>query len=112
MAAQATPGHALLRHRCVRDCLRRERSTRDQHPYSRYMRDERPVAAGHPQVRASPLVPQIGLLVRLLCVSPDVDAPRSQAKLDRKSTRLKSSHTVISYAVFFLKKKTLTYSVI
>src|SRR5438034_3837095 len=81
MAAQATPGHALLRHRCVRDCLRRERSTRDQHPYSRYMRDERPVAAGHPQVRASPLVPQIGLLVRLLCVSPDVDAPRSQAKL-------------------------------
>src|SRR5919205_2912840 len=25
---------------------------------------------------------------------------------DRKSTRLNSSHTVISYAVFFLKKKT------
>src|SRR5260221_10944124 len=31
-------------------------------------------------------------------------------KLDRKSTRLNSSHTVISYAVFCLKKKkTLTY---
>src|SRR5947207_6377148 len=27
-------------------------------------------------------------------------------KLDRKSTRLNSSHTVISYAVFCLKKKT------
>src|SRR5260221_3809159 len=27
------------------------------------------------------------------------------AKLDRKSTRLNSSHTVISYAVFCLKKK-------
>src|SRR5260221_10917016 len=27
---------------------------------------------------------------------------------DRKSTRLNSSHTVISYAVFCLKKKTLT----
>src|SRR5436190_16049093 len=27
--------------------------------------------------------------------------------LDRKSTRLNSSHTVISYAVFCLKKKTL-----
>src|SRR5438034_5661338 len=28
-----------------------------------------------------------------------------QALLDRKSTRLNSSHTVISYAVFCLKKK-------
>src|SRR5437588_4800972 len=29
-------------------------------------------------------------------------------ELDRKSTRLNSSHTVISYAVFCLKKKNLT----
>src|SRR5256885_7528649 len=29
--------------------------------------------------------------------------------LDRKSTRLNSSHLVISYAVFCLKKKTQTY---
>src|SRR5438034_2317964 len=29
---------------------------------------------------------------------------------DRKSTRLNSSHTVISYAVFCLKKKTAQYS--
>src|SRR5260221_6640208 len=29
-------------------------------------------------------------------------------KLDRKSTRLNSSHTVISYAVFCLKKKKTT----
>src|SRR5438034_2033262 len=29
-------------------------------------------------------------------------------KLDRKSTRLNSSHTVISYAVFCLKKKIIT----
>src|SRR5947207_5787243 len=29
--------------------------------------------------------------------------------VDRKSTRLNSSHTVISYAVFCLKKKKLTY---
>src|SRR5260221_9132856 len=28
-----------------------------------------------------------------------------RAKIDRKSTRLNSSHTVISYAVFCLKKK-------
>src|SRR5438034_7388590 len=30
---------------------------------------------------------------------------KSSARLDRKSTRLNSSHTVISYAVFCLKKK-------
>src|SRR5438034_5197590 len=30
-----------------------------------------------------------------------------EAKVDRKSTRLNSSHTVISYAVFCLKKKKL-----
>src|SRR5947207_4983718 len=34
------------------------------------------------------------------------DAPEwQQEHLDRKSTRLNSSHTVISYAVFCLKKK-------
>src|SRR5438034_3294764 len=31
---------------------------------------------------------------------------RGEAAADRKSTRLNSSHTVISYAVFCLKKKT------
>src|SRR5438034_7947389 len=35
--------------------------------------------------------------------APEID--RSGAELDRKSTRLNSSHTVISYAVFCLKKK-------
>src|SRR5437588_10295927 len=30
--------------------------------------------------------------------------------LDRKSTRLNSSHTVISYAVFCLKKKNTSYN--
>src|SRR5437588_1016499 len=34
----------------------------------------------------------------------------SNQKTDRKSTRLNSSHTVISYAVFCLKKKTTTHS--
>src|SRR5947207_6002893 len=32
--------------------------------------------------------------------------------LDRKSTRLNSSHTVISYAVFCLKKKTQQFALI
>src|SRR5260221_7721846 len=38
-----------------------------------------------------------------LSQSPDL----KRAYEDRKSTRLNSSHTVISYAVFCLKKKTL-----
>src|SRR3712207_8790897 len=33
------------------------------------------------------------------------DAPRATWRLDRKSTRLNSSHANISYAVFCLKKK-------
>src|SRR5438132_12318560 len=33
------------------------------------------------------------------------DRRRAAARRDRKSTRLNSSHTVISYAVFCLKKK-------
>src|SRR5437870_6879236 len=32
--------------------------------------------------------------------------PRNRVVLDRKSTRLNSSHVAISYAVFCLKKKT------
>src|SRR2546430_7762889 len=34
-----------------------------------------------------------------------IDAPVHQSKPDRKSTRLNSSHSQISYAVFCLKKK-------
>src|SRR5438034_8370392 len=34
-----------------------------------------------------------------------IEVPETLDLLDRKSTRLNSSHTVISYAVFCLKKK-------
>src|SRR5688500_19166294 len=41
---------------------------------------------------------------------PDVmNKSEATAWRDRKSTRLNSSHLVISYAVFCLKKKTKTY---
>src|SRR5947207_5612489 len=40
---------------------------------------------------------------RLAAIDAVVD--RWRASIDRKSTRLNSSHTVISYAVFCLKKK-------
>src|SRR5256885_11657323 len=39
---------------------------------------------------------------------PIADPQRARGDLDRKSTRLNSSHLVISYAVFCLKKKTQT----
>src|SRR5260221_290419 len=38
--------------------------------------------------------------------APETDWAPSPWRTDRKSTRLNSSHTVISYAVFCLKKKT------
>src|SRR5260221_4953262 len=44
---------------------------------------------------------------------PGNTATVDQLEIDRKSTRLNSSHTVISYAVFCLKKKkkkTATYA--
>src|SRR5256885_10018018 len=45
--------------------------------------------------------------------TPRHDPPRGgkgfQSRADRKSTRLNSSHLVISYAVFCLKKKTITH---
>src|SRR5438132_7893573 len=37
------------------------------------------------------------------------NGPASITLLDRKSTRLNSSHTVISYAVFCLKKKNASF---
>src|SRR5256885_10470440 len=42
--------------------------------------------------------------------SPGTPSVKIGAHLDRKSTRLNSSHLVISYAVFCLKKKKKTYS--
>src|SRR2546430_12565277 len=44
---------------------------------------------------------------RRLVVGPVTGGPAA-AQIDRKSTRLNSSHSQISYAVFCLKKKTNT----
>src|SRR5256885_9497886 len=41
--------------------------------------------------------------------SGDLKSEKAGKKPDRKSTRLNSSHLVISYAVFCLKKKKYTY---
>src|SRR5688572_31873118 len=45
-------------------------------------------------------------------IGTQADPPASPAPPDRKSTRLNSSHSQISYAVFCLKKKTNTKPVI
>src|SRR5437588_8708616 len=42
------------------------------------------------------------------CPRPRGRNPHTPRRSDRKSTRLNSSHTVISYAVFCLKKKKKT----
>src|SRR5260221_3135429 len=55
-----------------------------------------------PSTRSRPRPGQITIYSILSIPTTTVGAPRS---LDRKSTRLNSSHTVISYAVFCLKKK-------
>src|SRR5256885_13110007 len=49
---------------------------------------------------ATEIVAALGAVGRLVGVSHECDFPP-----DRKSTRLNSSHLVISYAVFCLKKK-------
>src|SRR5260221_10568261 len=70
--------------------------------------------AAHVADKRKPLLPRLRSLFKTF---PDRRRPRQQsillnsfdgceARQDRKSTRLNSSHTVISYAVFCLKKKT------
>src|SRR5256885_6934040 len=52
-------------------------------------------------------------VVRLEFAGRSQGGPRSgvRHRLDRKSTRLNSSHLVISYAVFCLKKKNQYYTI-
>src|SRR5256885_11317354 len=52
-----------------------------------------------------------GQIVRQITIlSPSGNQRAEDCNLDRKSTRLNSSHLVISYAVFCLKKKTTLLS--
>src|SRR5256885_8870792 len=45
-------------------------------------------------------------------VNPPCKAAHTAVRIDRKSTRLNSSHLVISYAVFCLKKKKINQSML
>src|SRR5690606_25116599 len=66
------------------------------------------VTAAAPSLGVYVLGAALGIGATLVsALGPAVDAARSapQATIDRKSTRLNSSHVKISYAVFCLKKK-------
>src|SRR2546426_8569439 len=74
-------------------------------PYTTLFRSLRPAprlllyGAGHVGERVANIAAEIGLDATV------VDDREKFATRDRKSTRLNSSHLVISYAVFCLKKK-------
>src|SRR5256885_5103901 len=70
-------------------------------PYTTLFRSRRPPRPRGRPVRRHPLADQ-------LVGGPAGRGQGGQADPDRKSTRLNSSHLVISYAVFCLKKKNNT----
>src|SRR5437588_7418484 len=70
--------------------------------YTLSLHDALPISRA---LAASPRGQSGGGAVAVLEVRLRVDARRAQRRRDRKSTRLNSSHTAISYAVFCLKKK-------
>src|SRR3712207_8509802 len=75
-------------------------------PYTTLFRSR--AGNGHTVPQARPGLPPAGSLgrrVRELDAERGPDRHVPQGALDRKSTRLNSSHANISYAVFCLKKK-------
>src|SRR5438034_8649803 len=58
-----------------------------------------------PTRRSSDLIAQAAIDHSVTYMKQRTAFGQTLAELDRKSTRLNSSHTVISYAVFCLKKK-------
>src|SRR5688572_27144721 len=61
-----------------------------------------------PHGQAMSVVPELPALVKAIDLSGDFRLRDKAEFEDRKSTRLNSSHSQISYAVFCLKKKTTT----
>src|SRR2546422_3705095 len=84
-------------------------------PYTTLFRSSRPVGHGRDQDRSHPHVLQpVRAFERQLHPEQVFGSDRGEPSLgerphvDRKSTRLNSSHGYISYAVFCLKKKTMS----
>src|SRR5688572_32108467 len=66
------------------------------------------IGAGVNGLVAAATLARAGDRVLVLEAGETIGAEGALAELDRKSTRLNSSHSQISYAVFCLKKKTIT----
>src|SRR5258708_23024126 len=76
-------------------------------PYTTLFRSRTVVVAQDPD-RGRGEIGQVvaaGRAVRLIQGGPHGRAGARRGRVDRKSTRLNSSHQIISYAVFCLKKK-------
>src|SRR5207249_12293328 len=73
-------------------------------PYTTLFRSRLPTRAGEAH-RAGRLDATGAEIVAELLERWPALAPEARVRLDRKSTRLNSSHVSISYAVFCLKKK-------
>src|SRR5256885_9823962 len=82
-------------------------------PYTTLFRSWIPSCRGDPMVRKKTLSELDQAEIKLQSLLEKRDALNQEAALlrqeDRKSTRLNSSHLVISYAVFCLKKKTTSF---
>src|SRR5437762_8863095 len=77
--------------------------------YTLSLHDALPISANCDDASASPHVTSVPPKVSLgACSINAVSLPSPENSLDRKSTRLNSSHRCISYAVFCLKKKKKT----
>src|SRR3712207_8350079 len=83
-------------------------------PYTTLFRSSKLIlitgASGAIGRRTAELLTAAGQLLRLMVRDPSRAPALSDSEVDRKSTRLNSSHPNISYAVFcFLKKKKLFF---
>src|SRR5260221_9749109 len=82
-------------------------------PYTTLFRSEYVVpSAGVPLTDSLVLVLRDGdnhIVARVAARATMWLSPSRRTRTDRKSTRLNSSHTVISYAVFCLKKKNIRF---
>src|SRR5690554_7647021 len=78
-------------------------------PYTTLFRSKQPII--HPRMQAAPALANFQqthgfpAVARVAFPAPRYPYTESRQSIDRKSTRLNSSHVRISYAVFCLKKK-------
>src|SRR5258705_7365465 len=74
-------------------------------PFGEEVRHRRPVLLRNEAVFVAVHTAENGAFISRRCLAPRNFAVAVFVSLDRKSTRLNSSHLGISYAVFCLKKK-------